>query len=276
MTHPRTDSRRGLKVAGRTAVAARWEGDSCYDGQMSIDTPPREGVVPVEAERWGIALSLGLLCTVLSVLSARGFVRFAKNHDRHQVMWAVGLSFGAAATSLELLAYLGIVSSPLLQAYVFFSAAIVGVLSLGALRAFHRVLWNRTYIGYIGASLATVAFYTVRTPMSASMVQAGVISGNPPLLLLVLSSLVTVPATIVLLTACVMSLRRSFRWRGLMMLAGASVLGAGGAFYIASFPVILYYAEFVGIVLLFFGLVDLSRWSILAPAAATTPQKRPG
>jgi hypothetical protein len=229
----------------------------------------------VDALRWGIALSLAVLSVVLGLLSARGFVRFVRNHDRHQVMWAVGLSFGTAATSLELIAYLGVVTTSLLQAYVFFSAAIVGVLSLGALRAFHRVFWNRTYIGYIAATLAVVAFFTLKTPMPASMVQGGVISGNPPLLLLVLSSLVTVPATIVLLAACVMSLRKSFRMKGLMMMAGACVLGAGGAFYIASFPVILYYAEFIGIVLLFFGLVDLSRWSLLAPATAGHPQERP-
>lgn len=230
----------------------------------------------MDAERWGIALSLGLLSVVLGLLSARGFVRFAANRDRHQVMWAVGLSLGTAATALELIAYMGVVSSALLQAYVFFSAAIVGVLSLGALRAYHRVRWNQAYIGYTGMALAVVAYYSATTPLPASMVVGGVISGNPPLLLLVLSSFVTIPATIVLLTACVLSLRRAFRWRGLMMLAGACVLGAGGAFYIASFPVMLYYAEFVGIVLLFFGLVDFSRWSIVAPASSSRPAERPG
>lgn len=228
----------------------------------------------VDLEGWGIAFSLGLLCAVLGSLSARGFVRFVKNHDRHQAMWAVGLGLGTAATAAELLAYVGVVSSVLLQAYVFFSAAIVGVLSLGTLRAFHKVRWNRAYIAYIGATLALVAFFSFTTPMPVSMVSSGVISGNPPLLLLVLSSFVTIPATIVLLGACVMSLRKSFRWRGLMMLSGACVLGAGGFFYIASFPVMLYYAEFVGIVLLFFGLVDFSRWTLASPTAAPRPQER--
>ena len=229
----------------------------------------------MDLEAWGIAVSLGLLCVVLGSLSARGFGRFVRNRDHHQVMWAVGLGLGTAATALELLAYLGVVSEVLLQAYVFFSAAIVGVLSLGTLRAFHRIGWNRAYIAYIGATLAAVAFYSFTTPLSGAMVSDGVISGNPPVSLLILSSLVTVPATIVLLTACVMSLRRSFRWRGLMMLSGACVLGAGGAFYIASFPVMLYYAEFVGIVLLFFGLVDFSRWSLTSPTAAPRRAERP-
>lgn len=229
----------------------------------------------MDVEGWGISLSLGILTVVLGSLSARGFVRFVLDHNRHQVMWAVGLALGTVATSLELIAYVGLVNVLLLQTYVFCSAAIVGILSLGGLRAFHRTSWNRSYIGYIGLTLATVAVFSYTTPLPRSMVSSGVISGNPPLLLLILSSLVTVPATVVLLWACVRSLRRNFRWRGLLMLSGASVLGAGGAFYIASFPVMLYYAEFVGIVLLFFGLVDFSRWSLAGPTPAPKPRERP-
>lgn len=229
----------------------------------------------MDLEGWGIAVSLGILTTVLASLSARGFVRFARDHNRHQVMWAVGLALGTVATSLELLAYVGLVNLLLLQTYVFCSAGIVGILSLGGLRAFHSRGWNRGYIVYIGTALTAVAAFSFTTPMPVSMVSSGVISGNPPLLLLVLSSLVTVPATVVLLWACVRSLRKNFRWRGLLMISGASVLGAGGAFYIASFPVMLYYAEFVGIVLLFFGLVDFSRWALASPALAPKPAQTP-
>jgi hypothetical protein len=229
----------------------------------------------VDGEGWAVAFSLALLSLVLGILSARGVVRFVRNRDRHQVMWSVGLGLGTLATLLELVAYLGFVSTLLLQTYVFCSAGIVGVLSLGALRAFHRDGWNRAYIAYTVATLGLVAAFSFATPLPSSMVRAGVIASNPPVLLLVLSSLVTVPATVVLLTACVLSLRKSFRWKGIWMLAGACVLGAGGAFYIASFPVMLYYAEFIGIVLLFFGLVDLSRWTLTAPAAAPRADERP-
>lgn len=217
----------------------------------------------------GIALSLAVLTVVLGGLSGRGFVKAVHDRARIQLLWGTGLGFGAAATAIELVAYLGVVSGVLLQAYVFFSAAIVGVLSMGSMHAFRGARWARGYLAYAGASIAVVAAFSFTSAMPSSMVVDGVISGNPPLLLLVLSSFVTVPATVVLLGACVQSLRRRFRWRGLLMLSGACVLGAGGAFYIASFPVMLYYAEFIGIVLLFFGLVDFSRWSqlFLSPVA---------
>jgi hypothetical protein len=228
----------------------------------------------LNAEDWGIAISLGLLTGVLMILTVRGFVRFFRTRKHSQLGWGVGLGFGAAATGIELVAYLGVVSTVMLQAYVFFSAVIVGTLSLGSVRAFRRPIYRNLYAGYIIAVSAIVGVFCFTTPVSDSMVQSGVISGNPPVFLLVLSSLITVPATIVLLGFAVISLRRAFHWKGLLMIAGASVLAAGGAFYIASFPVALYYAEFLGIVLLFIGLTDFSRWLTPSPAASSSPTNR--
>lgn len=228
----------------------------------------------MNAEEWGVAASLGLLTFVLTVLAARGFARFFSTRRHSQLGWGVGLAFGAVATGIELAAYLGPVSSVMLQAYVFFSAAIVGTLSLGSVRGFRRPLYRNLYVSYIVGVSSLVAFFCFTTPVPNSMVQAGVISGNPPAFLLVLSSMITVPATMVLLGFAVVSLRRAFHWKGLLMIAGASVLAAGGAFYIASFPVALYYAEFVGILLLFIGLTDFSRWLGATPVPSATSAGR--
>lgn len=223
----------------------------------------------MDAEGWGIAASLALLTGVLVSLAGRGFVRFYRTRKHSQLGWGVGLGFGAFATAIELSAFLGFVTPVMLQAYVFFSAAIVGTLSLGSVRAFKRPLYRNLYAGYIIAVSVVVGVFCFLTPVPGSMVVNGVISGNPPVFLIVLSSLITIPATVVLLGFAVVSLRRSFHWKGLLMIAGASVLAAGGAFYIASFPVALYYAEFIGIVLLFIGLTDFSSW--IAPAPVPTP-----
>ena len=215
----------------------------------------------------GVAVSLLLLTVTLVALSTRGFVRFFRGHLRVQLWWGLGLALGAAATAVELVIYLGFVDSPLLQAYVFFSAAIVGILSLGSTRVLRKPRFENVYTAYTLAMCGVVAALSFATPMPSSMVSAGVVSGNPPLLLLFLSSFVTVPATFVLLGAVVVSLRKSWRWQTLMMGFGAGVLAAGGALYIASFPVALYYAEFIGIVLIFIGLVSLPQVTV-SPAAA--------
>jgi hypothetical protein len=222
----------------------------------------------VDAETVGIAVSLLALTALLVILAVRALVRFFETRSRPQVMWGGGLAFAAAAMAVESVVYFGVVNSAILQTYVFLSAAIVGVLSLGATRVLRRPRIESAYTAYTLGAVAVVAAACVVTPLPSSMVSSGIITGNPPLLLILLSSLVTVPATVVLLTATFVSLRRSHRWQTLLMAAGALILGAGGALYIASFPIALYYAEFLGILLLFFGLVSLQS-STTAPALST-------
>jgi hypothetical protein len=211
----------------------------------------------VDATGVGITLSLGLLTATLGALSVRGLLRFVRERGRAQLMWGIGLGLAAVATAVELVVFAGVVSTPLLQAYVFFSAAIVGFLSLGSTRALRSRRFELGYTTYILAASALVAVLSFTTPLSTSMVSDGVVSGNPPLLLILVSSFVTVPATVVLLAAVVLALRNAWQWRTVMMGVGACVLAAGGALYIASFPVALYYSEFIGIVLIFLGLVTL-------------------
>ncbi len=227
----------------------------------------------MDAEFWFVSVSLALLAVALGGLSVRGLLKFLRGGTRTQLWWGLGLGLGSAGMVVEFVTYLGVTNAILLQLYIFLSAGIVGILSLGSACAYRSPRFERGYTVYQAFCLALVLFFSFDIPAPAHMVTDGIITGNPALLLLLLSSLVTVPATVVLLLAAVLSLRRSFRWRGLLIVIGASVLGAGGAFYIASFPVALYYAEFIGIVTLFFGLVDLSSFSVVAPVPHSAPQK---
>lgn len=207
-----------------------------------------------------VGISLAVLTIILGILTVRGLAKFQRTRSLVQLAWAAGLGLAAAAMAVEAVVYVGFVNEPLLRVYVFLSAAIVGVLSLGATRVLRSQRLERAYASYTLAALGLVAAGSFLTPLpTAGMVTDGVITGNPPLLLLLLSTLVTGPATIVLIVSAVVSLRRHWRWPTLLMVAGAFVLGAGGTLYIASFPVALYYAEFIGIVLLFFGLISLPR-----------------
>ena len=224
----------------------------------------------MDAQSIVLSVSLALLGVALAVVSARALAKFAATRSLPQAAWGAGLALGSAAMLVETLVYLGTVTVPLLQAYVFLSAAIVGVLSLGATRVLRRPRFEAAYALLILAGCTVVGVASFTTPLSLSMVSEGVIVGNPPLVLLLLSSIVTVPATIVLLTSAAVSLRRSWRWQTMLMVAGALVLGAGGTLYIASFPVALYYAEFIGIGLLFLGLMSLP-----ASTAAPAPMGRP-
>ena len=212
------------------------------------------------AQTWAIGVSLGALGLALGGLFVRGIGQYLRTRQRLQLFWAGGMGLASGAMAIETVVYAGVVSSGLLQAYVFLTAALVGVLSLGATRVLKSPRFESGYRGFIFASIALVGLACLLVPIPPSaMVSGNIIVHNPPLLLLLLSTMVTGPATVVLLASAGVSLRRTRHWQGLLMIAGALVLGAGGALYIASFPVALYYAEFIGIVLLFIGLVNLRR-----------------
>jgi hypothetical protein len=220
-----------------------------------------------------IGASLLALTLMLLALTGRAFLQYRGAPTRARLMWGTGLLFATGAMAVETAVFWGAASGVMLQAYVFFSAAIVGVLSLGATRILRSPRVERGYTYYIVATVGLVALFSFLTPLPpTSMVSNGIITGDPPLLLLVLSSLVTFPATILLLTASYLSLRRNWRWQTLLMIGGAMILGAGGTLYIASFPVALYYAEFLGIILLFFGLISMPQGSTAAtPISAGQP-----
>ena len=211
----------------------------------------------MDSEGYAIAASLMFVTALLVILVGRSVAQYRRTGARDQIIWGSGLTLAAAAMAVETIVYWGAPPAPYLPAYVFLSAAIVGVLSLGATRVLGSPRIASGYRVYILGTCALVAGLCVITPIPDSMVSAGVITGNPPLSLILASTLVTGPATVVLLAASALSLRRKWRWHTMMMIAGALILGAGGVLYIATFPVALYYAEFVGVLLLFLGLVSL-------------------
>lgn len=211
----------------------------------------------MDAERYAIAASLLFVFALLVTLVVRSALQYRRTQARDQVIWGSGLGLAAAAMAVETVVYWGVAPGPFLPAYVFLSAAIVGVLSLGATRVLRRPNLELGYRAWILGTCGLVAVLCAVTPLSNDMVTDGVITGNPPLILLIASTLVTGPATVVLLSASYLSLRKTWRWHTVLMIAGALILGAGGVLYIATFPVALYYAEFIGVLLLFLGLVSL-------------------
>ena len=224
-------------------------------------------------ENLAIGASLAVLTALLVVLFVRDLLAFARTRSYSKLGWGLGLALAAAALGVETVVYLGWEPLVLLRAYYFFSAAIVGVLSLGALRVVRTRVLRLAYTAYATATTVLVGGASFLLPLPTGLVHDGIITGTPGLWLVVLSSLVTVPATAVLLVASAVALRRSRSWPTILLVSGALILGAGGTLDLASFPVALYYAEFSGIVLLFFGVVNLPTVSSSASAAA---HPRPG
>ena len=75
----------------------------------------------------------------------------------------------------------------------------------------------------------------------------------PPLLVTVFSTLITIPASIVLLAVAILGYLKTKNKKMLSIIAGVVFVVIAGTLYIVSFPALLYISEFVGILLLWYG-----------------------
>ena len=69
----------------------------------------------MDAESFGIAISLLGLTVLLVVLTVRAVARFFETKSRPQLMWGGGLGLAAAAMAVESVVYFGVVTSGILQ-----------------------------------------------------------------------------------------------------------------------------------------------------------------
>jgi len=216
-----------------------------------------------------VATSLGVLSAVAFFLALLVFLRYYRERQACHLYWSVGLFLVFVTLAEEVPLYLGVWSEPLIQSYLILVAVLVGILSLGSAELALSGRWRTLWFGYIGLMSAAVAVCGVIISVPSSVVVDGVVSGLPPPVIEVLSSLVTFPAAALLFVSSLYGAIRRRRPNLLYIALGTAVISAAGALYIASVPATLYYAEFVGVVLLFFGFVKIPR--LVAPSPQPGP-----
>ena len=217
-----------------------------------------------------IATSLLALSVVTLLLSVIVLRRYRREHQVWHLYWGVGLFLFFVTLVQEAVLDLGVWSQLLIQSYLILVAVLVGILSLGSAQLSLHGRWRSVYFGYIGATSVVLVVVGFLVTVPASIVAQGVVSGVPPTSITVLSSLVTVPAALLLILSSLYGVVRQRRYHLLYIAVGTAVISAAGALYLVSFPATLYYAEFVGMLLLFLGFV---RIPVLARTGA--PQAQP-
>jgi len=214
-------------------------------------------------------VGLTVLSLALAILAGR---KYLLDKTRALFFWTVGLALVFVTVAEEALLYWGTWSQLLIQSYVFFVAALVGVLSLGSAELSLSYRLRLVYGGYIVAATVLMGVLTFTTTFSSSvMLQSGVVTGLPPTLVQEGSILLTVPGALLMIIASLLAVIRKKRWNMLYIATGAIVLSASGSLYVASAPVTLYYGEFIGIFLLFLGFINvpLFRSEMPLPIAGT-------
>lgn len=210
----------------------------------------------------GSIVGLSAVALVLAVLVLQ---RYRIERRTCHLYWGVGLLLVVAVLAAEAALYVGVWSQPLIQSYLILAAVLVGILSLGSADLSLRGRWKALYFGYVGVTSVALLAVGLATTIPTSIISGGVVSGLPPLWVDVLSSLITFPAAVLLIVSSLYGAFRQHQPRLLFITAGAIVFSAAGTLYLVSFPVTLYYSDFVGVVLLFLGFVTLPRLEAPSP-----------
>lgn len=215
-----------------------------------------------------VTASLVVLALVALLLAVLVFRRFRRDHQNCHLYWGIGLFLVFVTLAEEVALYDGTWSQLLLRSYLVLVGVLVGILSLGSAELALASRWKRAWFAYIGATSVILAVVGFLYSAPSSIVVHGVVSGLPSTPVVVASSLVTYPAAGFLVVSSLYGALRGRRFQLLYITFGTIVISAAGSLYLVSFPVTLYYAEFVGVALLFLGFVrvPLLSASVARPA----------
>lgn len=193
-----------------------------------------------------VTFILSLVLAVAMTLKSR------RSHLASHVFWAIGLWVFAITVLIEVVFSAGLYSGLIEKVYLALVAVLVEVLALGSMQLVRSRALRFSYYGFFVLSTGYL-FYGTAVSSVGSLVSNYIMSGIPPLPVTIASAAITVPATAVLIAIAAINFARTKRKRMLCVIAGIALVAAAGSLYIAQFPSMLYIAEFIGILLLWFG-----------------------
>ena len=202
-----------------------------------------------------VASAIGVLSGISLLLAVFLLRKYARGRRPSYLYWGIGILLVFVTLAQEAALYAGAWSQFLIRSYLVLVALLVGILSLGSAELSLPARWKGLWSGYIGATGVAVTVVGLVTPVPSSILYEGVVWNLPPLAIVVASSLLTIPGAMLLILASLYGAWTQKRLELLYITAGTIVISVSGSLYIVSFPTTLYFAEFVGVVLLFLGFV---------------------
>ena len=168
--------------------------------------------------------------------------------------WSSGLIVFTIAVLLEILMANNIYNRFIIDFYLFLVAVLVQFLALGSFALFgNKKFLNYYYIYSVLATIfliATLVLYPV-----GDIIRSHIVFGVLPLGITLSSSAVTFPAAVFIIIIAAISYRKFHSNKLLSIIAGVLVVSVAGTLFIVKIPVFLYYAEFIGILLLWLGFM---------------------
>ncbi|BCS91104.1 MAG: putative membrane protein [Candidatus Micrarchaeota archaeon] len=196
-------------------------------------------------------LLISLLSLALAIVIT---VRYIKFRSKSLFFWSLGLWAFTASAFEEVIFALGLYSELLIDIYLFLVAMVVELLAMGSINLIRSNRSIRLY--YIYSIIADMLlFYSLYISKVGNIIENYIVYGSLPLSVVITSSIITFPAAVIIAAIAALSYKRDHNKKLLSIIAGVIVVSIAGTLYIAQFPAFLYYAEFIGILLLWIGFI---------------------
>ncbi len=202
-----------------------------------------------------VLLSTAVVFLLTLILAVYISTYYTKRRTLNYLFWAAGLWLFAFGVLLEMAFALGAYSGLLIGTYLFVVALLVEMLAVGSLQLIKSRSAKVIFYAYSIAVTALLAYYLLTTQIGNLLVNY-VVAGNPPMNVILASSLATFPAVAIILVIAALGYKRTKNKKLLSIIIGVIVVSIAGTLYIAAFPAFLYYSEFIGVLLLWFGFLD--------------------
>ncbi len=176
---------------------------------------------------------------------------------RALLFWSIGLWLFAVGVLLEILFAYYIYNGWLANLYIVVVALLVQFLALGSMQLIKSGRIKMVYYLCCVASTIFLFYSVVAFPAANILSSAGVAFKPTSTYATIASLLVTFPAAVVLVVVALLTYVKTRSPKMLSIIAGVIIVSVAGTLYIVALPALLYYSEFVGIVLLWFGFFDL-------------------
>ncbi|MEM0201773.1 MAG: hypothetical protein QXR73_01170 [Candidatus Micrarchaeaceae archaeon] len=206
-----------------------------------------------------IIFSSTIIIAVLSAVLAAFMTYKWKNNKwvGSFAFWSLGLWLFTIAVVLESIFSLNIYNEALIDIYLFIVVFLVEELAMGSLYLIKNNGIKVAYLAYI-LILDFAMVVALQASTIKNLIITYVVYGPLPLSIVAISSFGTFPAAFILVAVAALSYYKSRNKKMLSIIAGALVVSIAGTLYIAAVPEFLYYSEFVGILLLWFGFFGFS------------------
>ncbi len=213
-----------------------------------------------------IAVLSTLISLILSSAIVFSFMKKLSHDYRHKkdvhsiqmrnsnLFWGLGMFIFAVAVLIELVFALGVYSTILAKAYFFIVLFLVELLAIGSIQIFNSKFVKNIYYAYTFA-VTLVSILLIAVSKMPNPVVNYVVIGMPSQSVIIISSLATSVAVIIILAGAILSYMKTKRIKILSIIIGVILFSAAGTLYIVSFPELLYYGELIAVIFLWLGMV---------------------